>query len=99
MKALIMVAALVAASAHAETVAWTPSQDGDLIKFTDEPCEEGGYVAALVDVSGAVQGYGCWKADKPTLDVLWDDTGDTFYYNLTNVILTAAGRRLLELQH
>ena len=96
MKALIMAAALMAASAHAETVAWTPNQDGGLIKFTDTPCASSGYAATIVAADGRILQSGCWKTDIPTFDVLWSDTGDTLYYNAANLTFTAVARRLLE---
>ena len=99
MKALITAAALLAANAHAETIAWMPNPDGGLIQFTDTPCAASGYAATIVDANGRILQSGCWKTDIPTFDVLWSDTGDTLYYNAANLTFTAAGRRLLEPQH
>lgn len=84
-----------ATSAHAEILMTQPNEDGGLIEFSNTPCLTRGWNAYIADKSGAAIEQGCWSWAGPKISVLWDSTGDTYYYDPADMTLTKAGKKFI----
>lgn len=85
MKKLMIVLALCAGMAQAETIATLRNKAGGLIVLTDvvtERCK--GFAGAVYTISDNNQTqWGCWMSDELMVHVRWSD-GDTRAYPIDN---------------
>ena len=91
--ALTLTLCATAANAHDVLAYAPPIEDSGLVEFIDWPCKDGGRVAVSVDQQGRVMQNGCWTSDDTLISVLWQETGDTLYYNREHVFLTRIGAK------
>ena len=84
-----------AAQAHAEILMTEPNQDGGLIQFANTPCPGKGLEAYVVTGDGEAIEEGCWSWSGKNISILWDSTGDTYYYDPADMTLTKAGKQFI----
>ena len=93
MKKLLLIAALVAAPAFADSWAM-PNQAGGEIVLTDRPCP--GYkklLAAYNYSSGGRTQTGCWTVVDDMVQVVWNDSGRRYVYSLDSFYVKSTTKK------
>ena len=84
-KLLLILGALLALNANADTVASMPNNGGGKIVLTDKECQSDSrqFMAYTTSQSISTQ-FGCWFSDDSMVHISWESTGSFKSYPLEN---------------
>lgn len=77
----LVLSVLLAATAHADTLATSTNSNGGLIVLSDVQCKDGSGMVIYSQSNKAPTLYGCWFSDDLMVHVRWND-GDNRAYPL-----------------
>lgn len=93
MKRLILIAALIAAPAFADSWAM-PNQGGGEIVLTTRACPgHPNLLAAYNYISSGKSGTGCWTVIDNMVHVVWDGSGQRYTYPLENFYVKSKDKK------
>jgi hypothetical protein len=95
MKHALLLLTLLASTAHAEIVAYTPSKSGGMVEFSDVRCAGRGLQAYAVNAHAEVTDVGCWFRQEPSITVVWSISGHTKIYNPAAIYPAHEGKSVL----